>query len=126
VEKQKKASKEKHDWIAELEARGEVQMQDPGEFASQLQMDKTATMTKDGGARPNPGSEGWGVLIRQNGKFICVWKHYDKASNNAMEISAVIAGLTFLSPGMVVWLLTYSQYVQKGINEWMPKWKRNG
>jgi ribonuclease HI len=42
-----------------------------------------------------------------------------------MELSAVIAGLTFLPPGMIVWVSTDSQYVQKGINEWMPKWKRN-
>jgi hypothetical protein len=43
-----------------------------------------------------------------------------------MEISAVIAGLNFLPPNMVIWLSTDSQYVQKGVNEWMPKWKRNG
>jgi hypothetical protein len=43
-----------------------------------------------------------------------------------MEISAVIAGLNYLPSGMVMWLSTDSQYVQKGINEWMPKWKRNG
>jgi ribonuclease HI len=67
-----------------------------------------------------------GVLIRQNGKFLCLWKHYPKSSNNVMEISAVIAGLNFLPPEMVIWLSTDSQYVQKGISEWMPKWKRNG
>jgi ribonuclease HI len=43
-----------------------------------------------------------------------------------MELSAVIAGLNYLPPGMVVWLSTDSQYVQKGMCEWMPKWKRNG
>jgi ribonuclease HI len=43
-----------------------------------------------------------------------------------MEISAVIAGLNYLPSGMTVWLSTDSQYVQKGINEWMPKWKGNG
>jgi ribonuclease HI len=80
-------------------------------------MDKMVTMTADGGAQPNPGSAGWGVLIRQNWKFICLWNQYDKASNNEMETSAVIAGLTFLPPGMVVWLSTDSQCVQKGINE---------
>jgi hypothetical protein len=42
-----------------------------------------------------------------------------------MEISAVIAGLNYLPPGMAVWLSTDSQYVQKGVNEWMPKWNRN-
>jgi ribonuclease HI len=43
-----------------------------------------------------------------------------------MEISAVIAGLNYLPSGMVIWLSTDSQYVQKGVNEWMPKWRRNG
>jgi ribonuclease HI len=65
-------------------------------------------------------------MIRQNGEFICLWKHYEKASNNVVELSAVIAGLTFLPPGMTIWLSTDSQYVQKGINEWMPRWKRDG
>jgi hypothetical protein len=43
-----------------------------------------------------------------------------------VEISAVIAGLNCLPQNMKVWLSTDSQYVQKGVNEWMPKWKRNG
>jgi ribonuclease HI len=43
-----------------------------------------------------------------------------------MEISAVIAGLNYLPPEMVIWLSTHSQYVQKGVTERMPKWKRNG
>jgi ribonuclease HI len=43
-----------------------------------------------------------------------------------MEISAVIAGLNYLPSGMVIWLSTDSQYVQKGVTEWMPKWKKNG
>jgi ribonuclease HI len=80
----------------------------------------------DGRARPNPGLAGWGVLARQNGQFLCLWKHYSRASNNVMESSAVIAGLSFLPPAMVVWVSTASQYVQTGINQWMPNWKRNG
>jgi hypothetical protein len=68
--KRKETPKETHDCIAELEARGEKLEQDPGAFARQLQMDKMVTMTTDGGARTNPAV--WGVLIRQNGKFICL------------------------------------------------------
>jgi ribonuclease HI len=106
--------------------RGETPIHDATQFARQIIVDKMVTMTTDGGANPNPGPAGWGVLIRQNGKFLCLWKHYPKSSNNVMEISAVIAGLNFLPPDMVIWLSTDSQYVQKGISEWMPKWKRNG
>jgi ribonuclease HI len=43
-----------------------------------------------------------------------------------MEIDGVIAGLNYLPPEMKVWLSTDSQCVQKGVNGWMPKWKRNG
>jgi ribonuclease HI len=103
-----------------------TRVQDPQAFTSQLQGDKMVTMIMDGGACPNTGPAGWGVLIRQNGRFICLWNHYPKASNNSMEISAVIAVLTFVPPNMAVWLSTDSQCVRKGINEWMAKRKRNG
>jgi hypothetical protein len=43
-----------------------------------------------------------------------------------MELSAVIAGLNYLPAGMVIWLSTDSQYVQKGMYEWMPRWNQNG
>jgi hypothetical protein len=115
AERPVKVTKEKRNWIDELIAPGGYQEQDAMKSKQQLQLDKIITMPTDGGARPNPGPAGWGVLIIQNGKFICLWKHYDKASNNAMEISAVISGLTFLPPNMAVWLSTDSQYVQKGI-----------
>jgi ribonuclease HI len=121
----KRAPKEKRDWIWELCERGETPIHDAKQFADQIIVDKMLTMMTDGGANPNPGPAGWGVLIRQNGKFLCLWKHYSRSSNNVMEISAVIAVLNYLPPNMVIWLSTDSQYVQKGVNEWMPKWKRN-
>jgi ribonuclease HI len=122
----KKAPKQKRDCIQELCDRGETQIRDSLQSSDQIDTGKMVTMTTDGGANPNPGPAGWGVLIRQNGKFLCLWKHYPKASNNFMELSAVIAGLSYLPSWMTIWLSTDSQYVQKGINEWMPKWKRNG
>jgi hypothetical protein len=125
--KKKGASKPKKDWIQELFSRGETQIQDPTEFSAQLHKEKMLAMTTDGGDDPNPGSAGWGVLIRQNGKSICLWKHYEKASNNVMELSAVIAGLSFLPPDMIIWLSTDSQYVEKGVNEWLElPTKRSG
>jgi ribonuclease HI len=118
--------KAKRDWIWELCERGETPIHDAKQFSDQIIVDKMVTMTTDGGANPNPGPAGWGVLIRPNGKFLCLWKHYPKSSDNVMEISGVIAGLNYLPSGMVIWLSTDSQYVQKGVTEWMPKWKRNG
>jgi ribonuclease HI len=84
------------------------------------------SVTTDGGARPNPGKAGWGIVLRQNQKFACMWKHHPNASNNLMELSAVIVALAFLRPNMAVWVSTDSQYVQKGVNEWMPTCKQNG
>jgi ribonuclease HI len=122
----KKAPKVTRDWIRELCERGETAIRDAKQFADQIITDKMITMTTDGGANQNPGPAGWGVLIRQNGKFLCLWKHYPGSSNSVMEVSAVIAGLNYLPSGIVVCLSTDSQYVQRGVNEWMPKWMRNG
>jgi ribonuclease HI len=122
----KKAPKVTRDWIWELCERGETPIKDAKQFFDQIIVDKMITMTTDGGANLNLGPAGWGVLIWQNGKFLCLWKHYPKSSNNVMEISAVIAGLNYLPANMAIWLSTDSQYVQKGVNEWMPMWKRNG
>jgi hypothetical protein len=111
----RKEPKQTRDWIWELCERRETPIRDAKEFSDQIITDKMVTMTTDGGANPNPGPAGWEVLVRQNGKFLCLWKHYPKSSNNVMELSAVIAGLNYLPSGMVVWLSTDSQYVQKGM-----------
>jgi ribonuclease HI len=91
--------------------RGGFQEVDTIASARTIETDETISVTTDGGARPNPGKAGWGILLRQNKRFTCMWKHYPHASNNVMELSAVIIALSFLPPGMVVWISTYSQYV---------------
>jgi hypothetical protein len=65
----KKAPKQKRNWIQELCNRGETQIRDTRQFSYQIDTGTMVTMTTDGGANPNPGLAGWGVLIRQNGKF---------------------------------------------------------
>jgi hypothetical protein len=57
-----KAPKRKGDWIQELRDRGETQIRDSKQFSDQIDTDKMITMTTDGGANPNPGPAGWGVL----------------------------------------------------------------
>ena len=80
----------------------------------------------DGACSGNPGPGGWGALLRYN-------KHERELSggerdttNNRMELSAVIQGLRALKRPCRVVIVTDSQYVKRGIEEWMPKWKRNG
>jgi ribonuclease HI len=76
------------------------------EIPSVLEKDKFVHVITDGGARPNPGSAGWGAIIRQGGKFTWTFEHCSRATNNAMELRAVIEALRCLPDGMHVWIST--------------------
>jgi ribonuclease HI len=82
----------------------------------------------DGGCSGNPGPGGWAYILRHpaSGKEIERFGAEQETTNNRMELSAVIHGLTALKRPSVVDLYTDSQYVGKGLTEWMPKWKANG
>jgi hypothetical protein len=60
------------------------------QFMDMIERHKMTHVATDGGARPNPGSAGWGALIRQNSRCTYNWGHYDTATSNAMELMAVI------------------------------------
>ena len=76
----------------------------------------------DGGCDPNPGPGGWGALILRGNKQQELSGCHPDSTNNRMELTAAINALRSLSESSVVTLYTDSQYVQKGIEEWMPKW----
>jgi ribonuclease HI len=80
----------------------------------------------DGACKGNPGPGGWGVLIRSNGVEREMHGGERTTTNNRMEMLAVIEGLSALEPGSQVRVYTDSQYVQKGISEWIHGWKRRG
>ncbi len=88
----------------------------------------TVTIYTDGGADPNPGPGGYGVVLiyevddKQHIKELS--GGVEETTNNRMELTAVIEGLRALKRPCTVELYTDSQYVQKGITEWMPKWLR--
>jgi ribonuclease HI len=79
----------------------------------------------DGGTRPNPGNAGWGAVTKQNRKCTFNFGHYDHATNNVMEIPAVVEAFRVLPNGMHAWVSTDSAYVKKGITEWLLNWARN-
>jgi ribonuclease HI len=81
-------------------------------------------MYSDGACKGNPGVGGWGVLLRfgDHEKSLCGGEH--DTTNNRMELTAVILGLKALKRPCRVRVHTDSQYVQKGISEWLPGWKR--
>lgn len=80
----------------------------------------------DGACRGNPGPGGWGVLLRFNDheKRLCGGE--PETTNNRMELMAVIQALESLNRECKVKLTSDSQYVLKGINEWMENWKKRG
>jgi ribonuclease HI len=80
----------------------------------------------DGACKGNPGPGGWGVLLRTDGKEKELFGGEAPTTNNRMELTAVIEGLGALKPGAKVRVYTDSQYVQKGISEWIHGWKKRG
>jgi ribonuclease HI len=95
------------------------------EFPGLLERDKMVHVMTDRGARPNPGSAGWSPLIKHIGFCTFNYGHYDHATNNAMEIRAVVEALRTLSEQMHVWISTDSAYVKEGITKRLPNWLRN-
>ena len=90
-----------------------------------MNMDKVEIFT-DGACKGNPGPGGWGAWLRngEHEKEICGGEL--NTTNNRMELKAVIEALSALSRPCDVVLHTDSQYVQKGISEWIHGWKKRG
>ena len=80
----------------------------------------------DGACLGNPGPGGWGALLRWNGTERELSGGEGNTTNNRMELLAAIEALEALKRPCEVVLTTDSQYVRKGITEWMANWKRNG
>jgi ribonuclease HI len=88
----------------------------------------TVELYTDGACSGNPGPGGWAFLLRhpKTGKAIERNGGEKETTNNRMELSAVIEGLTVLTRPSTVELFSDSQYVLKGLKEWMAGWKRKG
>ncbi len=80
----------------------------------------------DGACIGNPGPGGWGALLRHGTTERELSGGEHDTTNNRMELMAAIAALEALSAACAVVLHTDSQYVQKGISEWLPNWIRRG
>ena len=77
----------------------------------------------DGACRGNPGPGGWGVLLRSAGASKELFGGELQTTNNRMELTAAIVALESLLKPCEVELFTDSQYVLKGMTEWLPGWK---
>jgi ribonuclease HI len=80
----------------------------------------------DGACKGNPGPGGWGALLRYGATEKEIWGGEPATTNNRMELTAVIRALEALTRRSTVKLHTDSQYVQKGISEWIIGWKKRG
>lgn len=78
----------------------------------------------DGACRGNPGPGGWGAILRSGEHEKELWGGDSHTTNNRMEMTAVIKSLQALKRPSDVVLTTDSQYVRKGITEWIHGWKR--
>jgi len=87
---------------------------------------KTIHIFTDGACKGNPGPGGWGALLRYDGREREIFGGEKETTNNRMELTAVIEALQALRRPCRVILHTDSQYVQKGITEWINGWKARG
>lgn len=89
-------------------------------------MKKRVNIYTDGACKGNPGPGGWGAVLQygEHTKELCGGEL--TTTNNRMELMAAIAALSLLKEPCEIILTTDSQYVRKGITEWLTGWKRNG
>ncbi|MDC6484359.1 ribonuclease HI [Methylophilaceae bacterium] len=80
----------------------------------------------DGACKGNPGPGGWGALIIEGETKKEIYGGEVNSTNNRMEIMAVIMAFKAINTASEITVFTDSTYVQKGINEWIGKWKING
>lgn len=80
----------------------------------------------DGACRGNPGPGGWGAILRYDDKEKELYGAERETTNNRMELMAAIRALEALTRPCDITLTTDSQYLRKGITEWLPQWKRRG
>ncbi|MCS6951292.1 MAG: ribonuclease HI [Bryobacterales bacterium] len=87
---------------------------------------KKVRLITDGACKGNPGPGGWACILR--------YKHHKRelhgsapmTTNNRMELTAAVEGLRALREPCEVEIVTDSQYLKRGVMEWLPRWKRNG
>jgi len=80
----------------------------------------------DGACKGNPGPGGWGALLVCKGQEKELFGGEPLTTNNRMELMAAIRALAELKRSCKVRLTTDSEYVMRGITQWLPNWKKRG
>jgi ribonuclease HI len=85
------------------------------------------TIFSDGACSGNPGPGGWAVRLRYaDGRVREQGGFFPHTTNNRMELYAAVQGLRMAGPQAQVTLVTDSEYLRRGITEWIHAWKRRG
>ena len=87
---------------------------------------KRVVIHTDGACSGNPGPGGWGAILEHKGRERELSGGEAETTNNRMELTAAIEALSALKGRCDVELHTDSQYLRKGITQWINGWKRNG
>jgi len=85
---------------------------------------KQVTIYTDGACRGNPGPGGWGAVLQYGEHQRELYGGESDTTNNRMELTAALQALEALREPCEIDLTTDSEYVRKGITEWLPAWKR--
>ncbi len=81
----------------------------------------------DGSATPNPGRGGWAAVYVIGGAVVAERSGADPATtNNRMELTALLEGITLVPPGTLAVLHSDSQLAVRTVNEWAPAWEARG
>ena len=88
---------------------------------------QTVTIFTDGACSFNPGPGGWAArLLYGDGRVVELGGFAPETTNNRMELQAAIEGLRAAPSDIAITLVTDSEYLRKGITEWIHGWKRRG
>jgi len=89
-------------------------------------MSERVQIFTDGACRGNPGPGGWGAILRYGDREKEIYGAERATTNNRMELMAAIRAIEALTRECEITLTTDSEYLRKGITEWLPQWKRRG
>ena len=84
------------------------------------------TIYTDGACVPNPGPGGWAALLRFSTHEKTFTGSAPDTTNNRMELTAAVEALKALNRACQVDIFTDSEYLKRGITEWLPNWRRRG
>jgi ribonuclease HI len=96
------------------------------QYVEKYVMKKIVKAYTDGACRGNPGVGGWGAVLEYGDTIKELYGSAPDTTNNRMELMAAISALKGLTRHCEVEVVTDSQYVKKGITEWIAAWKARG